>query len=470
MNQGFPGPQLSWGVFIALFTPILFQEGMFLDGVSYAAIARNLAIEVGDFCHLHYTNTLYPILREHPPLAIWCQSWFFRWFGDHLWVERVYAILMAGLSAWGISLNWRLLAPASWRKLYWLPVLCWLGIPIVVWSYRNNMLENTMSVMVLAATYCLAKAVQEKGAGWTLLGSFWVLAAVLSKGPVGLFPLAVPFILGVFSSKRSMLQGMGWSVGAVLGFCLLGFGLWWLMPCIQEVIQGYVQTQLFPAMATGREVPVVNRLNLILVLVQQLLPVLLAAILIIGWFRWKSGALVKTNNPCAGIWLGIAVSGSLPIMLSLKQSAHYLVPSMPYYAMFFAGLLAPVVSGYSPFTARIWRIGKVLVPALLVLVAVVTALTDRDRSLLADVRKVVVVAGQGSTIATTDALSGNWLVVAYFSRIGNVSLHGSGKEEYYLCGPQDPIPGVEYQEIPSRLEGFRLYRISAANTPHHDGF
>ena len=71
--------------------PRLAHRGMFLDGITYASIARNLAEGRGRFWEPFYTATIYPAFHEHPPLAFWLQSLWFRALGDHLFVERAYS-------------------------------------------------------------------------------------------------------------------------------------------------------------------------------------------------------------------------------------------------------------------------------------------------------------------------------------------------------------------------------------------
>jgi len=66
----------------------LFAEGMFVDGVTYAAISRNLANGLGSFWEPHFSATLDTQFHGHPPLALGMQSLAFRVFGDSLLVER----------------------------------------------------------------------------------------------------------------------------------------------------------------------------------------------------------------------------------------------------------------------------------------------------------------------------------------------------------------------------------------------
>src|SRR3954466_8114656 len=107
---------LTAGVFLAATVPRLAHRGMFVDGVTYASIARNLAEGRGTFWDLSYTATLYPHFREHPPLGFWLQSLWFRVLGDHLFVERVYAITVAAVTAVLIAAVWRRLTTGRPRE------------------------------------------------------------------------------------------------------------------------------------------------------------------------------------------------------------------------------------------------------------------------------------------------------------------------------------------------------------------
>src|ERR1700674_775371 len=101
---------LTFAVFAAATVPRLVHRGMFVDGVTYASVARNLAEGRGSFWSPFYTSTIYPEFHEHLPLGFWLQSLWFRVFGDHLFVERAYSIAAALTTAFVIAWIWRRLA------------------------------------------------------------------------------------------------------------------------------------------------------------------------------------------------------------------------------------------------------------------------------------------------------------------------------------------------------------------------
>ena len=104
---------LTLAVFAAATLPRLAQRGMFVDGVTYASIARNLSEGRGSFWSPSYTATIYPQFHEHPPFGFWLQSLWFRVLGDHLFVERAYSLAAALGTALLIALIWRRLNTVS---------------------------------------------------------------------------------------------------------------------------------------------------------------------------------------------------------------------------------------------------------------------------------------------------------------------------------------------------------------------
>ncbi|MBI9034583.1 MAG: glycosyltransferase family 39 protein [Bacteroidales bacterium] len=137
---------ITVAIFMGLISPFLLADGMFMDGVLYAAISNNLSQGIGNFWDLHLTNTLHPHFHEHPPLAFGIQSLFFMLFGDSIFIERLYSLSTFIITGFIITRIWYKVTNASYHKLAWLPVLFWIITPLVTWAAPNNMLENTMMV------------------------------------------------------------------------------------------------------------------------------------------------------------------------------------------------------------------------------------------------------------------------------------------------------------------------------------
>ena len=182
---------------LALTIPRMAQRGMFSDGLVYATIARNMGIGVGSLWAPSYTQTAWTEFYEHPPLGLALEAVAFRALGDHLIVERVYSLLVLALHAVVIAGIWRRLLPAP---LDWLAVLFWLTPSIVGWGAVNNMLENTQALLTTTAVLLMLDATRASTAAATAIGStvagIAVVAAVLTKGPAGFFPLVAPLVFG----------------------------------------------------------------------------------------------------------------------------------------------------------------------------------------------------------------------------------------------------------------------------------
>src|SRR5688572_2071285 len=83
-------------IMLVLVLPVLLQDGMFMDGVQYACVSRNLANGDGTFwfpwLHDSWVKADSPYFMEHPPLVYGIQSIFFRVLGDTMYTERIYSL------------------------------------------------------------------------------------------------------------------------------------------------------------------------------------------------------------------------------------------------------------------------------------------------------------------------------------------------------------------------------------------
>ena len=123
MKNSIPYYIIFFGLFLGICAPTLWSDGMFMDGLYYAAISRNLAAGLGSFWFLHFTDFSYPIFYEHPPLAMGLQSIFFYVFGDNIYVERFYAFFTFIVIAYIIHLIWGEINRKGLNYLSWVPLL-----------------------------------------------------------------------------------------------------------------------------------------------------------------------------------------------------------------------------------------------------------------------------------------------------------------------------------------------------------
>src|SRR5438270_12380916 len=138
---------LAISVYCLLVLPRMLSHGMFVDGITYASVARNMAENYGSFWRPYYTATVYPIFYEQPPLGFWLQSWAYRLFGDAAYIEALWGVLTGALILVGLRSVWRCNTPRNYVLAgAWFPILLFVIIPMTSWILSNNMLENTMTV------------------------------------------------------------------------------------------------------------------------------------------------------------------------------------------------------------------------------------------------------------------------------------------------------------------------------------
>jgi 4-amino-4-deoxy-L-arabinose transferase-like glycosyltransferase len=445
----------------AALVPRLAHRGMFLDGVTYAAIARNLAEGRGRFWEPFYTATIYPAFHEHPPLAFWLQSLWFGALGDRWYVERLYCLAAAILITALIAVTWRAIyadgpgdaaADRDRRDQEWLPILLWMAAPVVSWSIVGNLLETTVCVFVTASIAVIARTHRGTAAGATIAGAvsgLCVAGAVLSKGPVGLFPLAAPMFLALMPERRRSAVWCAAGQWTTVAACA---AVLWNIPSARQSLSAYFSVQITAALAGQREVSG-SSFTIVIELVQGVwLPMIvtigLAAIAARAWIP-----PAPRDRQIAIVFTLIGLSGTLPMLISPKQTGHYLMPAVPFYAI---GAAAVVAGTLASFGARLSSRGiaavRILagVAALIGVVSIWIPAVERDPALLADLDRIAAHAPRRAIVGICPAANGDWLLHAWMQRRFVVSLDpiASHAHEWFLkstdtaadCPPASCVP------------------------------
>lgn len=333
MNAARLGYGLAWGLFLCLTSIELWGEGMFMDGAIYACLSRNMAEGQGG-CWSPYFSVAEPVFRGHLPLAFCLQSLFFRLLGDTPYTEAFYTLVLMGASAALLHGLARRSLGEELRQAAFVPWLLMACTPLFLWSVSNNLLENTVLFFDICALYALVRALGGGGTKaflWATGAGLATLAALLSKGPVGLYVLAAPVVLGGWRAWRLALGMLG---GLLVPLALLYAG----SDQARQALEGYVRVQLLGSWLGGTGT-VPARWFIIVRSLQELLPILLWAALGLG-YAWRRRVRPSKD---ALPWCLLGLCGVLPIMVSTKQSGFYMLPALPCFAMAAALLCAPVV-------------------------------------------------------------------------------------------------------------------------------
>lgn len=441
---------LTIALFAVALIPTLIRDGMFLDGVTYAAISKNMAHGIGSFFEPHYTKTLYSSFHEHPPLAMIVQSFFFRFFGDSFLTERIYCLIMAMFTAYGVILIWRLMATGEEKNKFWIPLLIWLSVPIVSWSYTNNLIENSLSVLTVFSVYFILKALIKQRFIFLFAGSVFIVAAFLCKGFTGIFPLVVPIVYAmIYKSKKIPVIYFR----SILVMCLgIFFSALLLFPTLKANLLTYIYTQLIPSITNHREITANYRLEIVSDLLLQLYIPLLLIIFIFIWNRIRAKVITINTNKNFFLFLIIALSASIPLIVSLKQRQFYLVPSIPFFALAFGYLFSLNYEKLWNNISLQWLRGIRIISIISLCVILAFAFThfkkfSRNEDELHDIYTITAIIPEGTVISTTKHTWEDWQLTAYLSRINYISLDCDHNQPYYF---------VEKNELQNVPEGYAI--------------
>lgn len=464
----------------------LVTEGLLGDGLCYAAISRNMAVGQGTFWRPFYSTSYWlpynPELRafyEHPPLMFGIQSYFFRWFGDTLWTEKIYSITVLLLTILLIAQLWKLSLPENspLRSYAWAPVMIWYSFSIVHWASLQNLLDSTLSLFCLLAILLVLRGMQQpySGRSW-LLGTGAVLsimAAFLTKGPVSLHVLGFPVLYGVlFSSFRLFRRNAVWVLGLGVGFSLL-FILLLLYEPAQHNLSMYIQQQIWASVTNKRELT--GRFVLIEFLIRDILliTVVLLGVYGVGCLLKLYPAKEESSIRVGVFWVCVGLSVVCPMLISKKQYVHYLLPALPYLALGLANwllsALLPIVRQFEhlPFYRGSMITGGFLLWAITLVNANnrVGDFVKDHRVLLTDIHTIGRTVPRQSLLGVFPDLMIQFPLHPYLQRYYQIDMATFKSLPPYAMlamaapkGQADSLLSIGYSPISVTLNQFRLYK------------
>lgn len=431
----------------------LLTRGMFMDGLIYTSVASNMAEGVGSFWHPVYTATQFPDFYEHPPLMMWMLSLWFRLFGTGMMAAKAYSVAVLLLTAALMVGVWKQLGFKT--SLGWLPLLMLTLIPDVALAAHNNYLESTMTLFVLASVWLVLRG---EGVGWHLLAGLMLAAAFLTKGPTGLFPLALPALLWLFGERKGFGQAAAGTLAMAAGMAAPMALLWLCVPDAQEFLRKYFENQVIG----GSQTLVTERIYIVKTLFSHTAVVLVVALaaVLFGILR-KSAPWRPTRDSWRrfGLLFALALCGTLPMMVSTKQRAFYLLTVFPFVALAVAALLEPLVRYYEK---QLQRPAMTIVTVVVLVAAVVTnalhyGKPGRDKEMLADMDLIAPALQEGETVTITPDLMSNNSLHGYYYFYHHVTLDANARHRHLLT-TEDNADST-YRKIPLPTEEYHLYEL-----------
>ncbi|MFK7775642.1 MAG: ArnT family glycosyltransferase, partial [Saprospiraceae bacterium] len=340
---------LILGFFLIFFMSEILEESMFIDGVWYAVISRNLAEGNGSYWFPQFSQTIFSNFHEHPGFVFWIQSYFFKILGDSFWTERIFSGIQYLLNLMLIILIWKKIFSKSnvhFQNYWFVPILFW-QFNILTYLYQPaNLLDGPLSIFCLAAIYFLIDEQQSKESIWKiLLAGFFIALAVLSKGLVGLFPLAFYGCFKLVLSNNIFIQDVVRKTFYLVTALIIFFvAIFVLFPEALNSINIYLDTQLFASLKGDRRLYYYqsNRFFIIGQLLIVLLPMLITyfgAIILERLFDTQVSAFKEKKLGFLFILIGL--SASIPLIISPRQAMPYLIPALPYFSIGIGILIIP---------------------------------------------------------------------------------------------------------------------------------
>lgn len=457
-----------FSVFLILLFPMIFQPGLFMDGLMYASVAKNLANGTGTFWSPQFSTTLFPSFHQHPPLVFGLLSVFFKIFGNDFFIEKIYSFLTGILTASFIIFIWRKITKEKTiQDMYWVPVLFWITIPRVYWAFNNNMLENTMGLFSLVAVYLLLISENQnqiRSFLLILIAAILLLLSFLSKGFPGLYPLGFYFCCWV--SGRCRFNTMVLKTALIL---LLTTTIFFLLFFISrdsfQSITSYFKIQLIYSFSEYHQEDA--RLGMLYDIFQQLIICLSFCLLIIMIYYRKVFRIFKEGKMDIQLFLMmlfIAFSASLPLLISPKLYAYYLVPSMPFFAISISVLMAEILHEIV-LKSKIFQSvanGIEIAGYVIILVSLLAGYINygkccRDEKIIGDVLKTGNIVGTSSVIGISRTFENSWNIHGYFQRYYGISLDCNPNHDYILTD-KDTGSIDKYEPVAISLSEFRLFR------------
>lgn len=459
-----PGRSTTILLFAVLVLPWLVRDGMFIDGICYAAISHNMSQGWGSFFHPLLSPAEPQGFYSHPPLALYLESIPFKLFGDSFLSERIYCLAMLLLNALGIGLIWRTQKDSSFKSFEWLPLFFWIIIPLVSWSFCNNILENTMAVCTTFAIYFIYLSFNKSQILWLVPAALCIIASIFSKGPPALFPLAFPFIVLLFPTHTPSKNQIAYPFVLIL-LCLGMFGSLYQIPELKLYLHQYINIQILPSLQDKTTVVASNdRLHIVMDLISDLL-VPLIPVGLFAWFYRKEKLSLSRNRSFIIQQALIGLSATLPLMLTLKQRKFYLLPGMAFFALMLAAWILPfVATALNKLQENIaikWNRAVYFMLTLTPLALFFLFGKDsRDHDILQDVRAIKKSIPANSIVSCSEDMYHTYSFHNYMLRYASIGLQFSNDKKYLILPKTSNLDTNDwpYTPINAPLQLYQIYQ------------
>jgi len=202
----------------------------------------------------------------------------------------------------------------------------------------------------------------------------------------------------------------------------------------------YVSQQVLASVTGERETSLSRFDVLIVVSRESLVPFLVGGILTAAMYRLRQSRIAAIQPRLFLYYLGIALAGSLPILISAKQRRWYAFPALPFYAMAIAVVfndvalaLERLVDDNKNMSKNIAIFSSIILSIAIYFMLVEKDALRRDKDFHADFSENHITIEERKIISVYPKnLATNWTLVANMQRKFKASLSENFGQEYLL--------------------------------------
>lgn len=451
----------------------LVQDGVFMDGMLYISVSKNLADGLGTFWEPHFSKTVMSTFREQPPLYFGLLACFYKVFGTSMYVERLFCFICYFLTLLFIHKIWKSIFKTNIEisKHSWLPILFFATIPVCFWAYANHVEETVMTLFATMSVYYLCKAFfeNEKIILNVILAGVCVFLSSLTKGIQGMFPIAAIFLFWLVKKDFTFKKNVMYSCVLVLTPIIIYVLLILSNNHILEVLKLYLENRLGNSFNSPERSSAGYRFEIIIRLFSELIPamVILTIILFLGR-KLSNNFFIKKQDLHKLLWfILVGLSGTLPLMITLEQRGFYLLTALPLFSVAFAIVGVNSISYITKKMDNTLKIFITLKWVAFILFIFSIAITvfkfdkfKRDKEMLADVYQLGKIIPKGEIISIPLEMASTWNFHTYMIRYNYISIDVSQNKNHYFAIekklPSTLVPS-NYERFPIKTEYLDLY-------------
>ena len=416
-------------IFILIISQLV-QDGMFMDGMIYVTVSRNLTDGLGTFWDPYFSDTLMTSYHEQPPLYFGLLALFYKVFGTSMYVERLFCLVCLAVTCFYMHLFWKKLFVSTKEiaQHSWIPVLFYVITPVCFWAYTNHVEETVMVIFATMASYYIycALFLKEKPILYFILGGVFIFLSGLTKGVQGMFPLAAVGIYWLVSKDISFGKMVLWTLFLIaIPACILGI-LWISNEDVSASFISYYHDRYVPTF-TNEMNTTGNRFDILIKVFLEILPIaILSGIVLVFSRKLKSQDRNPIEYKNRMFWLILlGLSGTAPLMITLEQRGFYILTAMPLFVLAVSMFAAPRI------TTIIEQIKstKVLTSSMIVLFACSIIFCyaqigkyKRNENTLTDIYKLKKIVPEKTIVGFPSEMSEEWAFQAYMMRYNKNSM------------------------------------------------